>query len=275
MCLLLQYEPGYAYFCAGDRSEELRIDHTPYDNAVQGNNQAKKTPMKLYDNFVYTDPVYFLTRGHNAFVSVDEISIEMPLKLLSKNDIMPEDALDRMLVSNLRIKAIIEKYEQLQQQAQVLLHPRQTAAGPQGGQNHAGTGATQSLTSAVDIRKEKEKLGQILRGISLSTDFPPKDPGSDVVIVSNTHPAGGKNHASNGQSSPGEAGMPYSGTAQFDADISRKSNILLNQPDASLPWIFDRFLKTWKFVMDCRIEIITYMMLFLLVGFFISLRIKK
>jgi len=275
MCLLLQYEPGYAFFCAGGQSEELRIDHTPYDNAVQGNNSSRKPPVKLYDNFVYADPVNFLTRGHDAFVCVDQITVEMPLKLLSQNNIMPEDALDRMLVTNLRVKAIIEKYEQLQQQALVLLHPGQAGAGQQGARKGGGTGETQSRGSAVDIRKEKQRLGKILQGISQSTDSLPKGPGSGPIIVSDTYPAGGKNPGSETRSSPGDAGMPYSSTAQVDADFSRQSNILLNQPDAGLPWIFDRFLKSWKFVMDYRIEIITYMMLFLLVGFFISLRVKK
>jgi len=275
MCILLQYEPGYAFFCAGGQSEELRIDHTPYDNAVQGNNLSRKSPMKLYDNFVYADPVYFLTKGHNAFVSVDQISIEMPLKLLSRNNIMPEDALDRMLVTNLRIKAIVEKYEQLQQQAQVLLHTSGTGSGQQGVQKDGGTGEPQTGPGAVDIRKEKQRLGQILQGISQSTDLPPKNPGSDTIIVSGTYPAGGINQGSKGRSPAEDSGMPYSGTARFDTDFSRQSNVLLNQPDASLPWIFDRFLKFWKYVMDHRIEIITYMMLFLLVGFFISLRVKK
>ena len=227
--------------------------------------------MKLYDNFVYDDPVNFLSRGHNAFVCVDQINIEMPLKLLSKNNIIPEDAIDRMLVSNLRIKAIVEKYKQLQAQAHDLLHTHQEA----GGSKVPGGGETASGSIAVDIKREKQKLGQILRGISQSTDSSPKDLSKDPIVVSDTYYWGGKSQQSDGQAPPDDSGMPYGGTRQFDADLSRQSNVLLNQPDASLPWIFDRFLKFWKYVLDHRIEIITYMMFILLAGFFVSLRVKK
>ncbi len=275
MCILLQYSPCHAFFCAEDPSEELRIDHTPYERPVQGNNPLTDASLKLYDNFVSTDPVYFLSRGDNAFVSIDQISIEMPLKLLSKNNIIPENALDRMLVSNLRIKAIVEQYEQLQQQALALLNTQQTAAGPKGGDKNVGIGETASNNIAVDIKNEKQKLGQILRGISQSTDLSPKELGKDPIIVSDTYFFGGKSHQAGVQAPPDDAGMPYSGTRQFDADLSRQSNVLLNQPDASLPWIFDRILKFWKYVLDHRIEIITYLMFVLLAGFFVSLRVKK
>ncbi|MEE4364458.1 MAG: hypothetical protein V2J08_11020 [Desulfotignum sp.] len=231
--------------------------------------------MKLYDNFVYTDPVYFLSRGDNAFVSVDQISIKMPLKLLSKNNIIPEDALDRMLVSNLRIKAIVEKYEQLQQKALVLLNTQQAPDGPKGEQTDVGIGETASSSITVDIKNEKQKLGQILRGISQSADLSPKKLDSDAIIVSDTLFFDGKNHQTGEGTPPDDAGMPYGGTRRFDADLSRQSNVLLNQPDASLPWIFDRILKIWKYVLDHRIEIITYMMFILLAGFFVSLRVKK
>lgn len=274
MYLLLQSAPGHAFFCADDPSEELRIDHTPYDSPVQGNNPLKGAPLKLYDNFVYDDPVYFFSRGQDGFVFVDQVFVDMPLRLLSKNNIIPENAIDRMLASNLRIKAIVEKYDQLQQQALALLKTQQTAAGPKGGQKNVGIGETASNNIAVDIKNEKQKLGQILRGISQSTDAPAKELDSDAILISDSYFPGRKSHETGGQSLPDDSGLPYGGIRQFD-DLSRQSNVLLNQPDDSLPWIFDRFLKFGKYVLGHHIEIITYMMSILLAGFFVSLRVKK
>jgi len=275
MCILLLYAPGHAFFCADDPSEELRIDHTPYESPVQGNNPLMDAPLKLYDNFVYTDPVYFLSRGQDGFVFVDQVFVDMPLRLLSKKNIIPENAIDRMLVSNLRIKAIVEKYKQLQIQAMALLQTNRAADSPKSVPENGITNKNPSGKRTDDIQKEKQKLGRILRGITQSTNVPAKKSAGDPIIVSDTYFSGGKSPQPGSRNLTDDAKISSGSSQPFDADFSRPANVLLNQPDTSLPWIFDRFLKIWKFVLEHRIEIITYMMFILLAGFFVSLRVKK
>ncbi len=73
---------AHSFFLANDHSEEIQIDHTTIDSSTQEINGYY-----IYDNFSHQSPTNFLLRKVDSFVSVDQIKIDIPLRILTRESI--------------------------------------------------------------------------------------------------------------------------------------------------------------------------------------------
>jgi len=63
----------------------------------------------------------FPDSGNNAAVFADRMDIDIPLSILSKEAINPEESLDRLLAANLRIQNILDEYLAFRKRTDLLL----------------------------------------------------------------------------------------------------------------------------------------------------------
>ncbi|MCP4672206.1 MAG: hypothetical protein GY857_12970 [Desulfobacula sp.] len=67
------------------------------------------------------DAAIFPDSGNNTTIFADRIDIDIPLSILSKEAIDPEESLDRILAANLRIQNILDEYLAFKKRTKLLL----------------------------------------------------------------------------------------------------------------------------------------------------------
>lgn len=265
---LINFNVVHAFFLVNDRSGEIRIDHTIIDSSTQGNNV-----FQLYDNFFDINTNSFLVKKIDGFISVDQVKLNIPLKILARGSIYPENSIDRMLVANLRIKSIVSEYRAVQRKAQFMLQGLRVT-----GLEKKDTRSSIAMKSMNNIESENEKIKKKIFNInrlsSLSLDV---DSSNEAIVIKdrsdlqnatepilksifyNTDSLKGKNNNSALLQTNRNAGMP----------------VLIRQENRELPWAFNLFLKILNYVLNNRVEFIFYMTFIAAAGFFISLQMKR
>jgi hypothetical protein len=198
----------------------------------------------------------------------------MPLKILARGAIYPEDSIDRLLLANLRIKNLISEYTKLQKKARLILLdqtmiPAKTDDRPV--DNHAKQGSD-------TIEDEKAILNNKLFNINRLSRLTQDDiPSDEIIFIENYSSLKNK-------ITPSSRPLAYvaGSTAQIDhtpdrsrAPVNTVRQNFTGQDNNELPWVFSFLITLLNYLLNNRVEIILYMMPVCLVGFIISLYLRR
>jgi len=267
---LINYTIAYAYFLIDNHSNGLRIDP-----GLNQHTSINDNSFYLYDNFFYTHENSFLTRKINGFIPVNQIKINMPLKILSRTSISPAGSVDRLLLSNLRIKNLVSEYSALQKKTQSIFN----------GNHVAGTGERLAINSSdkgkgrfESIEYEKEKINEKIININrLSIMSQESILSKEALSVALEGDAENRQiSALNMTADAKNSSKAVERTLDLKkADVDMGRQILMRKDNSELPWIFNLFLKILNYMLMNRIEVILYMIFAAVVGFFISLQMRR
>ena len=253
---------AHAFFLINHDADEIKIDHTMIDRSTQDNN------FQFYDNFFFDNPHCFLVKKIPGFVSADQVQISIPLKILARNSIYPENSIDRMLLANLRMKKLTTEYLQLQKKARLILQGSLVATIEKPG----GKKELDQENGRVDnIEGEKEKINEQLFNIDRLSRFSRDMVSSgDTLFVDGTDPLP-ETLVYGSASSNGRGKDPD----RIKPNIATTRQIFTRSENTELPWVFNFLLKTINYILNNRVEIILDMIFIATIGFFISLKVRK
>ncbi len=265
--LCLCCTPADAFFAETGRRNGISIEPSV---TGAGSQENEPTVFYLYDNFSCCDRDNFIIRKAEGFIPADCIRINIPLKILSHDIISTENSLDRMLTANLRIKRLLDEYEELRKKARILLKDtRLNESWLFVSAKHKQTGKTtrENLKFETDDKKIDRQIFNITRLSPVSGEIngnheiipenaavPRKNIKNDVyqaLIHTNNRPESMKH-----SSYPARPAAPGRATDE-------------------LPWIFTFLLKIINYTLKNRIEIMLYMVFIALAGYIISLQARR
>ncbi len=202
------------------------------------------------------------------FVPIDTIDLDIPLTLLVKTPVSSMEALDRLMVANLRLKLLIDEYNALQKRAGELLKsvsiPYLDSPGLP-----PGKGGEKSLND----RKKKldTRLGGILfEGHALNT---PRLPSVNLPpLGTRTGRVPGKGNVAVASNTP----MDSSPGVNYDSTPATSETAPLESVSTSkgLPWIFAVFMNVFSYCLTHRLETVFYGAFLSLFAYFLSLQVR-
>lgn len=266
--LLFYPEVCNAFFLATDTPEEIRIEHTTSVSSTQGNNTYH-----FYDNDFYKEQDYLLAEQQSEFLAFDTVDIDIPLNLLTRQPVSPQQAIDRILASNMRIRQIMQEFELLRARArEMMLKERRINSI----QNSDRTAKMDDQIAKDDFDIRKRRLVLKTRQVTDAGNAPKTRINSDVT-VSNTYYYAAVPKDQEGQSKkvdlsrlPGDDPIFASGKTGY-----ANPNYSTGKSQKELSWIFRVLLSIWHYIVNNRVELFLYSLIFLIVGFFITLKVRK
>jgi hypothetical protein len=247
-----------------DQPDEIQNDPTIIDRSIQGN-----TIFQLYDNFFHTTTNDVLVKKKKGFIAADQVDVHMPLKILARGSIYPENSIDRLLLANLRIKNLMSEYTKLQKKARLILLdqtmiPAKTDDRQVDNQERGGSDTIEDEKAILN-----KKLFNINRLSRLTQD--------DIIFIENYSSLKNKIISSS---------RPFSyvagATAQIDhtpdrarAPVNTVRQNFTGQDHSELPGVFSFLIAVLNYLLTNRVEIILYMIFACLVGFIISLYLRR
>ncbi len=257
-------ESGYAFFQVEECPKELRIEHTTKESATQDN-----IAYYFYDNSISKSLSFFLLKKNDKCIFFDQIEINIPLRMLSKNVFKAEDSMDRMLTSNLRIKQILSDYKKIQNRADSIMK-----------NNGVITTETRDRESFeiskknIDfINNELRKLQNAIINLTRSSiaQLGYFDTGGIITYDSHINPGQYADDNLYPQNLQTRQQRPDAIESNYKID----SKTMSNPSDSHLPGIIDFFLKLIRNIMGNRVEIMLFTMFLMLIGLLVSLKVRK
>ncbi len=260
-----------AFFQIDEHPNNSRIEHTTIDTPTQGNNIYR-----IYDNHFSGHGSAYLSLEKEGFIYFDQIKINIPLRLLTKNFTKDDDAIDRMVAANLRIKQLIDEYEKLRHKADLLLRdgsrspPDRVERDPE----------RQGVAALDEIYDEREKLQKILSSIYRLSNTPAGNTNLNDIIIPEAYANLAAYLDSDKPSpeivdmNPGVEGSSQKGVSLYDEPFVSGAGPTLNN-DEKLPWFFEVVLKLFDYMMNNRVEIILYAVFMILIVFLVSLKVHR
>jgi len=251
---LVSLNHTFAFFQNNDHPDVLHTEHTPSDQSTQDNNL-----LYLYDNFSSSTSRSYLTKKRGDFVFADQINIKIPMNILMHDSIYPENSIDRMMLANLRVKKLLDEYAELQKKAGLIL------------QTSVGQGEKKDKN--INLDEESEAIHKTISHIGLlgrlSKETDPEQTPIAKPLSSNSDAVNDleKNIISYTPSSD-DTGNTRGSDYKGQQSILRKES-------HELPWILNLLLKLLNYIVTNRLEIILNIIFITIIGFFISLKIKK
>ena len=267
---MINFNIVHAFFLITDHSDKISIDHTTLDRSTQDNNV-----FQLYDNYFFKNTNSFLIKKIDGFISVDQVKINIPLKILVRDSIYTENSIDRMLLANLRIKKLILEYTKLQKKAQLLLQDSKMA-----GMRKINNKITKDKeTDKIgNIESEKDKINKKLFNINRLSRLVQDDTSSNSSIFFENY-AELKNKMNPSSKAPSyftESSAINKNNLDFvHTDINTTRQIYTRKDNSQLPWVFKFFLKILNYILNNRVEIILYIIVIAVTGYFISFQVRR
>jgi len=267
---LISYNIAHAYFLIDNHSNALRIDPDSNHHTSLNDNA-----FYLYDNYFYNHKNSFLTKKNNGFVYVDQIKINISLKILARISIYPEASIDRLLLANLRIKDLVSEYLDLQKKSQLIFNDNYVAETREiQGINHSDK-VKDRLESIED---EKKKINEKILNINRLGSMPQEDILSKetLSVVLDADKRNKQILSLNMAADVKDSSKVVKSIVDFkkiDGDMGRQ--IIDRKENSELPWVFRFFLKILNYMLMNRIEVILYMIFIAVVGYFIVMLIRR
>jgi len=259
----------HAFFLVNDHSNEIQIEHTIIDRSPQDNNI-----FQLHDNYLYSNTNSFILKRTKGFIFADQIEINIPLKILARDSIYPENSIDRLLLANLRVKKLILEYMELQKKTQFILQEKTMATARETNPKMIDNRGDKEVDN---IEAEKEKINKKLFNIKrLSRTTQDDVLSNEAIFVADYSLLKNRTNTSLTTISYfSDFITRIDDNPDIDnADITAKQ-IFTNKKKNSLPWIFKVFLKILNYILNYRLEIILYSTAIVIVGYFIILHIRR
>jgi len=265
---LINFNTAHAFFLINDHPGEIRIDHTIIDSSTQDNNV-----FQLYDNFFDYNSSGFLVKKVDGFIPVDQVKLNIPLKILARSSIYSENSIDRILLANLRIKNIVSEYRKLQEDTRFRLQTHKI----KGWQKKSNSLKFED-DNMDNIESENEIIRKKIFNINRLTRISLEaDPFDKRVLI---------NESSDSKNETKPLVKAISDTSIFftekgnDPELLQKNHntgrqMPISIKDDELPWVFNFVLKIIDYVLNNRVEFILYMSFAAVIVFFISLQMKR
>lgn len=267
---LIKLNAACAFFQSNDHPDGIRLDHTAIGRSTQD-----IIVYQLYDNFLYANPDNFLIKHRAGFISADEVKINVPLKILARDSIYPENSIDRILLANLRIKKLMIEYSELQKKARLLLDDGRISLT---GEKKKKSANDDPQNGMDDIESEKERIDKKLINIRQLSQWTLDDISSNETRSMEND--SNLNHRTTSLPADTFYNADFSAGVEKTSDVEKTDAVTVRQifsgkKSTELPWIFTLFLKILNYVLNNRVEIILYMIFIAVVGYFISLQVRR
>ncbi|MCK5542492.1 MAG: hypothetical protein KAI40_07340 [Desulfobacterales bacterium] len=252
-------------------SEEEKHEMFFLNPSISSDILFSDTYVALYDEVGQKRNLFILPESKSRFfVIADRMSIDIPLKALSKNAIDPDESIDRQLTVNLRIKKILDEYTKLDKRAELLLKdlsiPYLNRSTSQK-RNWFASSVQQQSVSASKNKLKKDLVG----AVNNSQPYKVNQTGNKqkTISVLSRLKEKEKQTVSLASVDPQSADpAPELDHLQRDSRISLSQRSITQRSNEELPWIFKFILKVLQYCMDNKIGIIIFIILTL---FFIAL----
>ena len=238
----------------------------PFSTRSTFNPMESSVRLAVYDDITAGDKGVVVPLNP-FFVHVDTIDLDIPLTLLGKTPVSSMEALDRLIISNLRLKLLIDEYNALQKRADALLKsvlipyldsPRLLPE--KGGE--------------VSLNEQRKRLDSQLDGIFFDghgldqpqsdlLNFPPL--GFSAGWVS-----GGKTSLPSNHPKASNPGNNYNLVATNPEVVPLPSVTSKNK----FPWIFTFFLNAFSYCLVHRFETVFYGTILFAFGYLLSLKAR-
>lgn len=266
---LINFNNAPAFFLMNDPSDEIQIEPGIIDRPIQGN-----PVFQLYDNFFHTTDNDVLVKKQNGFIAADQVDVHIPLTILARDSISPENSIDRLLLANLRIKNLMAEYKKLQKKARLILLDQTMIPA----KTDDGHGHRQEKGESDTIEDEKAILNKKLFNINRLRRLTRDDTQSDEIVFIENY----ANLKNNTKPSPRSVSYVAGAPAHIDhpPDLaSQPINTLrqnfTGQENRELPWVFTFFMAIVNYILTHRVEILLYMLFVCFAGFIFSLYVRR
>ena len=217
----------------------------------------------------YENSGIFLDSGGNSGLFADRINIDIPLGILSKEEIDPEEYLDRLLVANLRIQNILNEYLVFRKRTEFMLkdlrNPYLEKFKNKGKQKFAVAGEFQE---GVRLKKNFENIVYYGPGNNKMV-FEKVEPSADVI---NQTARVGTWGIANQQPGNNSGLNKLADTAGYQnlpsKDFARSS-------DNEQSGIFSLVPKIFNYILKNKLEILLWLAIVSLSGLLITLVVKR
>jgi hypothetical protein len=249
-----------AFYHMEKHTDEIQIENSSMISPAQDNNI-----FQFYDNFSYPATNEYLIKKVPGFVSMSQIEITMPLKILSIHPVSMEDSIDRMLLANLKINQLIAQYTQLQEKAKSLV------------KNYSKISRDQNAVSG-NIEKGKQAIiQQILNWNKIKiTNIEDISPLSTILEernVSTTKNSNAKKKAPQSEFQPATENPTV--FKEIKMNSGQRQVFGTRNSSASVPWVLSVLMDIIKYVSTNRLEILFYLVFFSLIIGLIRLQVKQ
>lgn len=249
-------------------------DDRPFFGRAVLNSGLPSGELALYDD-ISAESVRILMFPNRFFISVDTINIDIPLTLLESTPVSSMEALDRLMVANLRVRLLINEYKDFEKRAENLLKnvyiphvdalwlPSRTAGKPSlsDGRNMLDNKVDGILLHAPTLSsKEHDRVDYF------SIDLQEK---SLLSIIR--------------KDSMEKSQIPLMVHDTKDLDSVENSEVALREgrksvisfsKDNTLPWIVGFFMRAVSYCLSHKIEVFFCGAVLLSLGYFISLKAR-
>ena len=240
-------EKGNAWFLHTEH-KYINTEHLPVFEKRQEIPEISKTYIFL-QNHPGNEKTGTIHPGSSKYSNLAGIiNIDIPFNILSKTAISPETSLDRQILVNLRVKAIIDEYEALKKRNEIVLEGLRI---PYLERDESRKKIKEKLASQ-DISKEQEIKRNIENIVNFSGRYKFHSPQIKQLIFQETSTSK-KNISALKNSTKTQPARDYS--HDLGNDIIERSFKSGYSGNADIPWFFSFILKMIRYATTNKIEV--------------------
>jgi len=208
------------------------------------------------------------TSEKNAVVFADRIDIDIPLNILSKEAIDPEESLDRLLAANLRIQNILDEYLAFRKRTDLLLKDLRI---PYLEKQDKSNAKLAIAGKGVEGGKLKRDIENIIRHNTAYKRAHNEQAEQSVAVIDQITRTGSGEKTGLQQKS-GNIGNQIIGSASYQKSPGEKMG---KTYDNELPWIFRFVLGILKYAYNNKLEIVLGSLVVLMSILLVTLVVKR
>lgn len=254
---------GVAFFFSNDQPDNLRIEHTPFDQSTQVNNRAY-----LYDNFFSNSSETYLAQKRKGYIFVDQIKINIPMNILAQDSIYPDNSIDRMMLANLRAKKLFDEYTELQKKARLILMDPVVP-----GEKKDRTEKSVSIDENLSIDEKKKLIQETMSHIN-ALGFNSKGIEADPTLLGLEYLSSVNNELSSSTKNLSDS-VSSGKIENAGRTLNTGPQVISRTNHRDLPWILNGLLKLLNYIVSNRLEIMLYLIFITMVVFLTALKIRK
>ncbi len=210
----------------------------------------------------------FPDSGNNAVVFADRIDIDIPLSILSKEAIDPEESLDRLLAANLRIQNILDEYLSFRKRADLLLKDLRI---PYLEKKDKVKTKLAIAGKGGEGEKLKKDIENIIRHDTAYKRAHDEQVDQSVAVIDQINQAGAGKKTGQQQEN-GNIGNQIAGSQSYQKLPGQNMD---KYNDNKLPWIFRFVLGILKYAYNNKLEIVLGSLVVLISILIVTLVVKR
>ncbi len=238
----------------------------PFSTRSNFNPMESSGRLAVFDD-IAAEPDGVVAPLNPFFVPADTIDLDIPLSLLVKTPVLSMQALDRLIVANLRLKLLIDEYNALQKRADALL---KSVSIPY----LDSPWLPPEKKGKMSLDDRKKRLDTQLDGIL----FEGQGGNQPRSVLLNLPPLGFSAGRVPGEKTSLATTPHKASTSEENYDLAPASRGIVPLPSVTrkeeLPWIFAFFLNAASYCLAHRLEVIFYGTVLFVFGYLLSLQAR-